>query len=193
MENGNSNPVALERADSMFTKMCKKFKSKKQVWIAHLQYLLRGGRHREAHALAGRAMKSLPKYKHVETMSKFAQFEFEFGSAERARTVFDGLLVKYPKRLDLVFVYADKEVKHGKIESVRVMFERIANGTSPSRDGGEEGGANETRKTGKVSDKQMKSLFKKWFRIEEQHGTEESQERVKNAARSYVERTTSEY
>jgi rRNA biogenesis protein RRP5 len=36
----------------------------------------------------------------------------------------------------------------------------------------------------------MKSLFKKWYRMEEEHGTDESQERVKDAARAYVERSS---
>ena len=38
----------------------------------------------------------------------------------------------------------------------------------------------------KLSDRQMKSLFKKWYRIEEEHGTEESREHVKESARAYV-------
>jgi len=38
----------------------------------------------------------------------------------------------------------------------------------------------------KLSDRQMKSLFKKWYRIEEEHGTEETQEYVKESARAYV-------
>ena len=66
------------RADEMFKKMCKKFKSKKQVWIAHFQYLLKGSRHEEAHALLKRSLQSLPEYKHVDVMQKFAQMEFQF-------------------------------------------------------------------------------------------------------------------
>jgi len=34
----------------------------------------------------------------------------------------------------------------------------------------------------KLSDRQMKSLFKKWYRMEEEHGTEENQEWVKETA-----------
>jgi rRNA biogenesis protein RRP5 len=102
-----SSPPSIERADELFNKMCKKFKDKKQVWIAHVQYLLKSGRNEEAHALTKRALKSLPSYKHVETMSKFAQLVFEYGTAERARTLFDGLLLKHPKRLDLFFVYVE--------------------------------------------------------------------------------------
>lgn len=170
-----SSPDTVVRADEMFNKMCKKFKKKKKVWIAHLQYLLKSGRDKEAHALSKRSLKSLPEYKHVETMLKFAQLEFEHGSSERARTVFDGIILKHPKRLDLVFVYADKELKFGSISMVRSLFERISNPP---------GGL----KT-KLSDKQMKSLFKKWYRVEEENGTTETQEHVKSAAKAYVERS----
>ena len=103
-------------------------------------------------------------------MSKFAQLESEFGSPERARTVFDGILLKHPKCLDLFFVDLDKEVKFGSVENARTLLKRKV----------------EERKW---SDKQMKSLFKKWYRIEDQHGTEESREHVKDLARSYVQQS----
>ena len=109
-------------------------------------------------------------------MSKFAQLVFEYDSAERARTLFDGLLAKYPKKLDLFFVYTDKEVKHGDLDAARSLFERAANP------------ADESIKL-KVSSKQMKSLFKKWYSFEEKHGTPETQDQVKDAARTYVEQS----
>lgn len=161
-----------QRADDMFNKMCKKFRGKKSVWIAHLKYLLHGGRHQEGQALLKRALTSLPEYKHVETMSNFAQLEFECGSIERGRTIFGGLLEKYQKRMDLLFVYVDKEVKAGEIASARALLDRTSSTNT------------------KLSDKQMKSLFKKWYRIEELHGDEVKQEYVKDAARLYVERSS---
>ena len=173
LEKDPSTAGSTARVDEMYAKMCKKFKSKKKVWIANMAYLLRSGRHEEAHSLSKRAMQSLPPYKHIETMSKFAQLVFEHGSTERARTLFDGLLQKYPKRLDLLFVYADKEVKHGEIGTARALFERVAN---------------EKLKL-KLSDKQMKSFFKKWYAFEENNGTEDTQDNVKEAARQYVDRS----
>jgi rRNA biogenesis protein RRP5 len=169
-----SSVGTTERTDDMFSKMCKKFKSKKTVWLAHAKYLLRLGRHEEAYALSKRALLSLPAYKHVELMSKFAQLVFEYNSAEKARTLFDGLLQKNPKRLDILFVYVDKEVKYGEAETARSLFEKVAGKEIDSLQM-------------KLSDKQMKSLFKKWFSFEEQHGTAKTQERVKEAARAYVE------
>merc|ERR1712087_1008102 len=96
------------------------------------KYLLKNERFDEAHELLKRSMKSLPSYKHIETMMKFAQMEFEFGSVERGRTIFDGLLEKYPKRLDLLYVYVDKEVKAGEIEAARALFRKVGN---PSKKG----------------------------------------------------------
>jgi len=176
MEKQGKSPDSARKTDEMFAKMCKKFKDKKTVWIAHMEYMLKNGRHEEAFALSKRALLSLKPHKHVETMSKFAQLVFEYGSAEKARTIFDGLLLKFPKRLDLFFVYADKEVKHGDIAVARSLFARVA---SP---------ADETLQL-KLSDRQMKRFFKKWFSFEEAHGTDETQERVKDAAREFVERS----
>jgi len=174
-EGTESSPDSKRIADEMYSKMCKKFRDKKKVWIAHVEYLLKHNRHEEAHALSKRALQSLPSYKHVETMSKVAQLVFEYGSPDRARTLFDGLLLKYKKRLDILFVYADKEVKFGEADVARGLFERqvAPQGTAKL----------------KLSDKQMKSFFKKWYAFEEANGTAETQERVKDAARAYVEQS----
>ena len=168
---------AVARADEMFSKMCKKFRSKKTVWIAHLKYLLKGGRHDEANALLKRALVSLPQYKHVESMSKFAELEYEHGSIERGRTIFSTLAEKNRKRLDLVLRHIDKEVKHGELEAARSIFESVV---TPS----------DNNMKLRYSDKQMKSLFKKWYRIEEIHGDHTSREHVKSAAKTFVEGST---
>jgi rRNA biogenesis protein RRP5 len=167
LESNSNEPNTVSRVDNLFTTMCRKHKSKKKSWLAHMHYLLKHARHQEAHALMKRAMLSLAPYKHGETMCKFAQMEFELGSPERGRTLFDGLLVKYPKRLDMFFVYLDKEIKYGNINHARSMLEKKVDER-------------------KLSDKQMKSLFKKWYKIEEEYGTEETQEHVKESARKYV-------
>ena len=167
VELSSSNAASVAKADALFTTMCKKHKSKKKVWLAYMKYLLKQSRQEDAQALMKRAMQSLASHKHAEIMSKYAQMEFELGSPERGRTIFDGLLLKYNKRLDLFFVYLDKECKFGTIEHARSMLKKKVDER-------------------KLSDRQMKSLFKKWFRMEEEHGTEETQESVKESARTYV-------
>ena len=165
--------TASNRADEMFKKMCKKFKSKKSVWLAYFRYLLKSSRHEEAHALLKRSLQSLNSHKQVEVMSKYAQIEFELGSPERGRTIFNALLGKHPKRMDLLFVNIDKEVKNGDIAKARALFESVVNPVSSEH-------------KFKFSSKQMKSLFKKWYRMEEEHGDEESQDHVKEEARAFV-------
>ena len=171
LEKDLSTKSSVEKADAMYQKMCAKFKSKKGVWLAYLSYLLKQSRNEEAHSLLKRALLSLAPYKHAETMSRFAQLEYEFGRPERARTLFDGLVSKYPKRLDLFYVYIDKEIKFGSFTTARAMLQNKVNGA-------------------KLSDKQVKGLFKKWFQLEEQYGDVDSMEHVKNCARQYVQKTS---
>ena len=171
LEKDLSTTTSVEKADAMHQKMCAKFKSKKRVWLAHLTYLLKQSRNEEAHTLLKRALLSLAPYKHAETMSKFAQLEYEFGRPERARTLFDGLVSKYPKRLDLFYVYIDKEIKFGSVTTARTLLQNKVNGA-------------------KLSDKQVKGLFKKWFQMEEQYGDVDAMEHVKNCARQYVQKTS---
>jgi rRNA biogenesis protein RRP5 len=162
------------KADEMFELTCKRFKDKKKVWMAQLEYLLKSRRQEEAFDVSKRALKSLKPYKHTETMSKFAQLMFQYGSAEKARTIFEGLLRQNPKRLDIFSVYADKEIKHGDADAARALFSKVANRL-------------DTSIPLKLTDKQMKSFFKKWFHFEEAHGTEQTCEAVKAAARKYVQ------
>lgn len=61
----------------------------------------------------------------VKTISKFAQLEFKLGDAERGRTIFEGIMDSYSKRLDLWFVYVDMEIKQNNTAAVRALFDRI--------------------------------------------------------------------
>ena len=61
----------------------------------------------------------------VTLRARFAQNEFEHGSVERGRSVFEGLMASYPKRLDLWNVYLDKEIKAGDLRASRNLFERL--------------------------------------------------------------------
>lgn len=56
---------------------------------------------------------------------RFARNEFEHGSIERGRSIFEGLMASYPKRLDLWNVYLDKEIKMGEIRAARNLLERL--------------------------------------------------------------------
>lgn len=58
----------------------------------------------------------------IKTISKFAQLEFKLGDAERGKTIFEGIVDSYPKRLDLWSIYIDFEAKQGDIQAVRCVF-----------------------------------------------------------------------
>jgi rRNA biogenesis protein RRP5 len=92
--------------------------------------------------------------------------EFEIGSPDRGRSVFEELVGNYPKRTDLWHIYVDREVKSGCESQARQLFERMI--------------------CSKASTRNMKAIFKKYLQFEQQHGTEEQVEEVKRKAREYV-------
>ena len=190
MKHQASNPSSgfVSRIDATYVKMCSKFRSKKTVWVAHFSSLLEQGRYDEAQKVVQKALLSLQYYKHVETLTKYAIQSFAHGQLNTARTVFDGLLTKHPKRLDLFFVYTDQEIKSGNIVVARSLFQRVASRGNKNILGGKAAATNdEILSAIKYNDKQMKRLFKKWYAFEEAHGTDASQENVKDVARAYVE------
>ena len=125
-----------------------------------------------------RALQALPPHAQLNMTSKFAQLEFSSpnGDPERGRTMFEGLLSKWPKRLDLWNVLLDLEMGQGKGEEgkarVRSIFERLTQGNLNSR--------------------KAKWVFKRWLEYEEREGDEKTQERVKAKAAEFVKRLARE-
>jgi rRNA biogenesis protein RRP5 len=135
-----------------------------------------------ARGLLSRALQSLPSHTHIETTSKFAQLEFRSpnGDVERGRTVFEGLLSSFPKRVDIWNVLVDLEIKNGDAEQVRRLFERVL-GIRDAKKGGmviEDGK--------KLRPKQARFFFKKWLDFEEKDGNEKMVEEIKAKAAEYV-------
>lgn len=136
-------------------------------------------------ALLPRALQSLPPHTHVEITSKFGQLEFRSsnGDVERGRTVFEGLLSSFPKRIDLWSVLVDLEIKTADTEQVRRLFERVLG----IRDIKKGAAAADTGK--KLKPKQAKFFFKKWLGFEEKlatGGNDKMVEDVKAKAAEYV-------
>ncbi|KAJ5398020.1 hypothetical protein N7509_006133 [Penicillium cosmopolitanum] len=135
--------------------------------------------------LLSRALQSLPTHTHIETTSKFGQLEFRSanGDIERGRTVFEGLLSSFPKRMDLWNVLLDLEIKNGDAEQVRRLFERVL-GLSHKK------GSVSVDASKKLKPKQAKFLFKKWLAFEEklvaEGGDEKMVEETKARAAAYV-------
>ena len=111
-------------ADGAHEVCCRKYRSQPDVWLAWITARMQRGEPAEAKQTLQRAVDVLPQAKHVEVLSKFAQLEFKFGTAERGRTVFDGILSSYPKRVDIWSVYLDMELKNAEHEPTKRLFER---------------------------------------------------------------------
>lgn len=165
-------------ASDVLRRATKKFRESPDVWIATGQMKFSSGKIAEGRKTLERALSSLEKGQHIPIISKFAQFEYKHGSAERGRTVFASLVGNFPKRVDLWNIYLDmelcecnkaaKEDEEEQVQRTRQVLQRFADLD--------------------LSSKKMKFAFTKWLRFEKGHGTKESQRIVKDRARAYVER-----
>lgn len=168
-------------ADEILRRATRKFKRSKTVWIASGQAQFKADDKKSGRRTLEKALASLDKGDHVAVISKFAQLEYKYGTAERGRTVFESLAGNFPKRLDLWNIYldmeagqckkADEEDKPQAVEATRNLFEKCT--------------------TLNLSSKKMKFVFQKWLSFEKQFGTKEQRADVKNKAREYVERSVS--
>lgn len=108
-------------AEQVFQTILKKFGQSCKVWVAYAEFLFPqdiGA----ARKLLPAALKTLPKRKrtnrHKFALSnftdakitmKFAQMEYRSGSVERGRTLLEGVLANYPKRIDIWSIYMTME------------------------------------------------------------------------------------
>jgi rRNA biogenesis protein RRP5 len=108
-----------DKAEALWEEMTKKFGQSPEVWTGFGLYYLQHNNADNARELLQKSLKVLPKHEHVQTIVKFAQLEFKHGEAERGRTILEGVMSNYPKRLDLWSIYLDMEIKAGDFEMAR--------------------------------------------------------------------------
>jgi rRNA biogenesis protein RRP5 len=162
--------TSQQKADELFQVIVKKFSQSPNVWYNYAHFLMTSlSAPDRARALLPRATQSLPPHTHLNVTLKFAALEFhaDAGSAERGRTIFEGLLSTFPKRLDICNQLLDLEIQQGDKEIVRGVFERV------------------TRTKG-LKPKGAKAWFKRWAEWEEGNGGKKEQERVKAKAEEWV-------
>ncbi|CAG8536862.1 6859_t:CDS:10 [Rhizophagus irregularis] len=157
----------FELAEQTYHTITKKFSQSSKVWYKMGLFYIQRGKIEAFRNLLQKSLKSLPKRKHIKTITKFARMEFKYGEAERGRTIFEGMMNNYPKRLDLWSIYIDMEIKAGVDDIVRRLFRRVVNL--------------------KFSTRQMRFLFKKWLKFEMEHGNDEQIEEVKEKAKTIAE------
>lgn len=180
------NIAVLQKADELFqTALKKKISPTPKFFVNYATFLFDSmAAPDRGRALLPRALQSLPSHTHVEMTSKFGQLEFRSpnGDIERGRTVFEGLLSSFPKKIDLWNILLDLEIKNGDAEQVRRLFERVL---------GIQKGAVAAGTSKKLRPKQAKFFFKKWLDFEERlasadGGNEKTVEEIKAKAADYV-------
>ena len=115
-----------------------------------------------------------PKDKHVNLISKFGMLEFKHGQPENGRTMFEGIVSNYPKRMDIWAIYMDMEVKYGGADNkqqARHLFERCL--------------ANDQIKK---KPKKMKLVFQKYMEFEMQGGNKKAVEKLRERVEEYLEK-----
>lgn len=149
---------------------CRKFGDSVDVWLRAVRFRLSQGDGSAAQRTLDRAFQSLPKSHHIKMASQTGIMEFKMGNAERGRSIFEGILANYPRRLDLWSVYIDQEIaRGGDQQQVRALFERATNLSLPP--------------------KKMKFLFKRYLDYEKQYGDDAGVAHVKKSAMEFVDRS----
>ena len=155
--------------DESLKKAVKKFSYSSKVWLAYIRVAVLKGDSELTRKLLDRATQSLPKHKHIKVMVRTALIEMKEGGsagAERARTMFEGILRNYPRRTDIWSVYIDQEIKQGDTQRIRALFERATHLDLNARS--------------------MKFLFKRFLEFERSEGDDERIKHVKQRAMEYV-------
>ncbi|KAG5357504.1 rRNA biogenesis protein [Yarrowia sp. C11] len=163
-----------DKADEVYAKAVKKFSGSMEAWIKYATFLFDNNQADKGRVLLDRATKALPKRDHLQCAIKFAQLEYKSGDAERGRTLLEGLVSVYPKRTDLWSQFVDFEIKYGQDKAkIEALFERVV--ALP-----------------KLSLKQAKFFFKKWYQYEVESDDDKAAEYVKAKAADYVTQRTKE-
>ncbi|CAK0857591.1 unnamed protein product, partial [Prorocentrum cordatum] len=143
---------------------CKKYPQSKKVWIAFLTMLYEENDLEGARKMLPKALAALPRKKHPLTVSKAGMLEYQQGSVERGRSIFEGLMDSYPKRTDLWSVYLDAHIAahtpprapEPDLGEVRSLMERCC--------------------SMRLKAMKMRFFFKRWLDFEKKWGDAESQE-----------------
>jgi rRNA biogenesis protein RRP5 len=157
--------------------MVSKFASNARVWERYGRVLI----DQDKRDVLKRLLKQLQQNEALRAadrttvMQHLGVHEFRNGTPSHGRLIFESLVAQRAKRSDVWNVYLDQELsllarkeQSATVASVRTLFQRAASVALPPN--------------------AMQQLLARFMRFEEAHGGAEDIERVKEAARAYVER-----
>mmetsp|Transcript_7831 Transcript_7831/g.13130 ORF Transcript_7831/g.13130 Transcript_7831/m.13130 type:complete len:403 (-) Transcript_7831:59-1267(-) len=177
----------FEYVEAIFKQLAKKFHNSLDVWASYLEYLIETKKKKESDsqlqfllqdlqisepkAVLQRALQALSKDQHVNIISKFGILEFKHGSPENGRTMFEGIITNYAKRMDIWAIYMDMEIKYGQgnVTQARHLFERCL-----------------AHPLIQKKPKKMKLAFQKYMEFESQQGNKKNLELLKERVEEYL-------
>ncbi|XP_054723567.1 protein RRP5 homolog [Uloborus diversus] len=110
-----------EKLEEVLKTALKKFKTDKEFWIKICSYYMQSGNQKEARNYYSRSLQCTIPKEHADIMGKFAHLEYKFGDLERSFSMYEEILVKYPKRKDLRSVYVHLLKQQGQNERANVL------------------------------------------------------------------------
>jgi ribosomal protein S1 len=167
----SSHSLKREETKKFYQSLTKKFKESLKAWLAFANWMM-PIEPDTSHQVLTDSLKALPKKNHIEMTLQFALLEYSQGEPRRGRTLFEGIIASYPKRLDVWLVYLAQEQKKPEenINQIRVIYERLLSQS--------------------LSTKKAKHVFKQYLDFEKTHGNVQTVEHVKQLAVSFVESKT---
>lgn len=162
-----------EYIEDIFKMLCKKHFENLSIWSSYIEFLFevrdRAG-FTSAKTILQRSLQALPKSKHIAIITKFGSLEYKNGQSESGRTMFEGVVTNYPKRMDVWSVYMDMETKYGQPTQARHLFERCL-------------ALEEIRK----KPKKMKLVFRKYMEFESAQGNSAKLADLRKRVEQYLE------
>lgn len=114
----------LEAAEETLKVLCKRFHKNIENWILYCHFLLKENQDEEsARDVLDKAKQSLGHSFDID--KKYASLEYQYGNAEKGRTILETLVSEKPKRADVWHIYIDLEIKKGDSDYVKDLFERV--------------------------------------------------------------------
>ena len=176
------NSDKTDKIEDIFKKLCKKFFTSLEIWSNYLEFLFDMRKEdpeafTDPKTILQRALQALPKASHINMISKFGMLEFKNGQPENGRTMFEGIVTNYPKRMDIWSIYMDMEVKYGGGNQVqaRHLFERCLSLPDINK-----------------KPKKMKLVFRKYMEFEDSQGNTSKLDELRRRVEDYLEKQFNE-
>ena len=158
-------------AYNVWKQLAKEYKGDVSVWTGWCAFYFKQGDFEKSGEVLKRALEMLPKAEKSQMLTSYGVLLYKYDRCDQGRTVFEDLLSKLPKRLDLWNVYVDQETKLGHYDFVRSLFKRMVEL--------------------KVNVNKIKGIFKKWLVFEDAHGNETTVKEVEEMVQDYITRLSS--